>query len=553
MARGLSRVLVAGMATSLACAWLSAHPLATRAAGSISLTTIGTAYTQDFNTLATLGITNALTIPGWDLTETGGSSRDNELYGADNGASSTGDTYSYGTFAALGDRALGGLRTDTLVPVFGASFTNSTGATIGKLDVAYTGEMYRAGVLNRDAADRLDFQLSTDATSLTTGTWVDADALDFSSPNVNTTVGAKDGNASAFRTPLASQINGLAIANGASFWIRWNDFDVAGADDGLAIDDFSITPGVDDEAPHVSASTPADGATNVPVDANVSVTFSEPVTVADGWFDITCTASGTHAAAVSGGPTTWTLNPDADFVGLELCTVTIDGGSVHDTDADDPPDVMAGDATFTFQVVATNTPPTVSNVAGNSCLPGDSGGTFLVDVSDAETAPGDLTLALTGNSNPTLVPNGNVVISGGATRTLSITAASRKSGSGVLTFTLSDDDFDVSFDINVRIGTNGSDTLLGTDGSDLLVGGNGADRLWGLEGADVLCGGNGADLLVGGGGNDFLDGGNGPDPQAGQARHDPHAVALRVVCVHRRPGPGWAHGLPRGSERFFRR
>ena len=148
-----------------------------------------------------------MTIPGWDLTETGGGSRDNEQYGADNGASSTGDTYSYGTFTAFGDRALGGLQASTLVPVFGASFTNATGASIAKLDVAYTGEMYRAGVLNRDAADRLDFQLSTDATSLSTGTWTDYDALDFSSPTINTTVGAKDGNArgSGRRSPSRSR------------------------------------------------------------------------------------------------------------------------------------------------------------------------------------------------------------------------------------------------------------------------------------------------------------------------------------------------------------
>ena len=38
------------------------------------------------------------------------------------------------------------------------------------------------GVANRNAADRLDFQLSTDATSLNTGTWVDYNGLDFNGP-----------------------------------------------------------------------------------------------------------------------------------------------------------------------------------------------------------------------------------------------------------------------------------------------------------------------------------------------------------------------------------
>ena len=33
-----------------------------------------------------------------------------------------------------------------------------------------------------------------------------------------------------------------SIANGATVWIRWTDVDVTGADDGLAVDDFSLTP-----------------------------------------------------------------------------------------------------------------------------------------------------------------------------------------------------------------------------------------------------------------------------------------------------------------------
>jgi hypothetical protein len=42
------------------------------------------------------------------------------------------------------------------------------------------------------------------------------------------------------RVPVGSGT--LAIANGASFWIRWTDFNANGSDDGLAIDDFSLTP-----------------------------------------------------------------------------------------------------------------------------------------------------------------------------------------------------------------------------------------------------------------------------------------------------------------------
>lgn len=123
----------------------------------------------------------------------------------------------------------------------GLAFSNDTGATITSLAIAYNGEQWRLGQSGR-GSDRIDFQYSLNATDLTTGAYTDFNALDFVSPVAIGTVGALDGNASANRTALSSTISGLSIANGATFWIRWTDFDVTGADDGLAVDDFSLTP-----------------------------------------------------------------------------------------------------------------------------------------------------------------------------------------------------------------------------------------------------------------------------------------------------------------------
>ncbi len=92
-----------------------------------------------------------------------------------------------------------------------------------------------------NGTDQMDFQYSLDATSLTTGTWIDVNALDFVAPVTAGTVGALDGNAAANRSAVSGVINGLNIAAGATIWIRWNDFNASGADDGLAIDDLSIT------------------------------------------------------------------------------------------------------------------------------------------------------------------------------------------------------------------------------------------------------------------------------------------------------------------------
>src|SRR4051812_36477008 len=232
----LARRLSFALAFAALCV-LSVRPAAAQC---VSLTTLGSAYTQNFDTLSnTAGsTTNNLTIPGWFMTETGGGARDNEQYAVDTGASTTGDTYSYGA-AASTERALGQLRSGTLIPNFGACFTNNTGSTITSLAIAYNGEEWRLGTAAR--TDQMNFEYSLNATDLVTGTWTNVAALNFVTPDTATT-GAKNGNAAADRTALSSTVSALSIANGATFWIRWNDQDATGADDGLAVDDFSLTP-----------------------------------------------------------------------------------------------------------------------------------------------------------------------------------------------------------------------------------------------------------------------------------------------------------------------
>jgi hypothetical protein len=198
----------------------------------------GVPVTENFNTLATSGTMNTLILPGWSLAESGGGARDNEQYAADNGASNTGDVYSYGSTGST-ERALGMLRSGTLVPTIGAEFANGTGATINALEISYTGEQWRLGTTGR--SDRIDFQFSMDANSLGTGIWADHDPLDFSSPVTTGTPGALDGNSAANRLMLTSTITGLNISPGDLFWIRWMDLDAAFSDDGLAVDDFSLT------------------------------------------------------------------------------------------------------------------------------------------------------------------------------------------------------------------------------------------------------------------------------------------------------------------------
>src|SRR6185503_4895374 len=101
--------------------------------------------------------------------------------------------------------------------------------------------------------------------------------------------------------------------------------------------------------PSITATSPVAGAAGVALEANISVTFSEAVNVDGSWFTIVCGNSGAHSAAVSGGPTTFTLDPDANFAVNEPCTVTVLAANVADQDANDPPNTMTANYVFGFQ------------------------------------------------------------------------------------------------------------------------------------------------------------------------------------------------------------
>ena len=342
----------------------------------------GAPFVQTFDSLAATG--TGTTLPdGWYFSE----SNANTTYTADDGTLNAGDTYSYGT-AGSSDRALGALRSNSNSTIIGARLRNDAGNTLSEIAVAYTGEQWRLGAAGR--ADRLDFQYSTNATSLNDGaaTWIDVDALDFSSPNTTATAGALDGNASANRTAITASITGLSLAPSGTIWVRWEDLSISGSDDGLAIDDLSFsvdgTPPVD-VAPFVAATVPGSGAGNVALSATLAVTFSEPVTLSDPWFTIECATSGTHTASVSGGPSAYTLTPAPAFAANESCTWTILASGIVDNDG--TPDHPAADygVSFTTLDPATQPPTVVSTQPANGAANVPIGSDIRVTFSEAVT------------------------------------------------------------------------------------------------------------------------------------------------------------------------
>jgi DNA/RNA endonuclease G (NUC1) len=109
-----------------------------------------------------------------------------------------------------------------------------------------------------------------------------------------------------------------------------------------------------DLAPDVFSTDPANGGTNTPLASNVTVNFDANVNVSDGGFTLSCSLSGPHTLTVTGGPSTFTLNPDADFVSGEQCTATVLASHVTAQNASNTP--MANDYTWTFGTLIVRDP-----------------------------------------------------------------------------------------------------------------------------------------------------------------------------------------------------
>ena len=224
-------------------------------------------------------------------------------------------------------------------------------------------------------------------------------------PN-QTGVGPKDGNAAANRRQRTALIPGLSIAPGATFWIRFSDFNVTpGADDGLAVDDWSIIANfsgallsIDD----VSAFEGNGGTTLF----SFTVSLSQPAPLGGVTFDLaTVDGSATIAdndyvttslpgESIAQGQTdkqySFSVNGDVDIESTEAFTVTVSNLS----------NAFALDPQGTGTIVDDDTPITLihdiqgngisSPIAGNSAtirgiVTGVKSNGFFVQEEDIDT------------------------------------------------------------------------------------------------------------------------------------------------------------------------
>lgn len=179
----------------------------------------------------------------------------------------------------------------------------------------------------------------------------------------------------AIRGPGGSVIDSVGYGSASNAFVEGSPAPAPSADNGLArktngcadsdnnLEDFGlVSPSAPRNSstlafvctsvlpPRVVSTTPIDGAADVPLDATLSVTFSEPVTTQSGWFSISCTTGGHTAAATTSDQITFTLNPDTHFTAGDACTVTLDRTRI--TDLDDTADPLPSDFIWRFTVLA---------------------------------------------------------------------------------------------------------------------------------------------------------------------------------------------------------
>jgi DNA/RNA endonuclease G (NUC1) len=127
------------------------------------------------------------------------------------------------------------------------------------------------------------------------------------------------------------------------------------------------TAAIQEIGPSVVTVDPFNNDTTAPRDANVVITFSEPVDVIGNWYDVTCATSGNHndATVSASGTRSYTIVPNVNFLPGEQCTATFFAAQIRDTDTDDSnpgTDYLASNYSVTFTIASGTPPPYPSSV-----------------------------------------------------------------------------------------------------------------------------------------------------------------------------------------------
>ena len=415
----------------------------------ISYTTAGSNYTQNFSTLPDNGGTASIAtgsgspVQGpYDLSSsTGGAfgasgltgwyaanlASTAELFGQGQPSTTTGALFDFNNGTA-GSQSLGTISTGTTSSRFGAIFTNNTGETLNQFTLSYTGEEWWA---NSGTGTSLNFAYETgpSLTLPTTGTaGITVSQLGFTGPTSGSGT-YENGTQAANQVAVSDTVTGIDWAPGQTLVIFW-DKGAAGASksDGLGVANVNFSAAA---GPTVTPSTAnlAANATTLTISgtnfdttaANDSVTFSNGVT-------------GTVSAATT---TSLTVTGLSGLSGLSAGTalnasVSADG-------------LTSGSAVQVANIIAAITAPTVTSSTAN--LPANqtsliiSGTGFDTTASnDSVTFSNGVTGSVTSATTTSLTVTSLTGVSGlsvGTALDASVTVDGVSSGSAVQVATIS--------------------------------------------------------------------------------------------------------------------
>lgn len=213
----------------------------------ISITDLDTDYNQNFNSLSPTYLDNSYELlpEGWLAKEYG--SNANEEYRAESGELAGGDLYSFGD--AFGpdslERAMGSIGSGSLYAVhYGIPFVNETEETISSVNISYRGELWRVGNADRGTGqDTLHFFYGVNKGEIFAEGYTSLPVLNFVSPAAPgdpRNQESVDGNAPGQFTLIEASFD-VTIAPSDTLWIKWFDHNSSSYDDGLAVDDLTVS------------------------------------------------------------------------------------------------------------------------------------------------------------------------------------------------------------------------------------------------------------------------------------------------------------------------
>lgn len=218
-----------------------------------SIASANIVYTQSFDSMGAAnqaipgtGALNAQGVIGgldglWQAARIGGTGTAAISATSNDGSSSSGSIFNYAQPTTDSDRALGSLASGTTTAAFGVSIINNSGLLLDTITITFDAMMFRSSTT---AQNRLLFAYGFSGGTVASTDFLSSTGMTAASQGdvVGGAPVATNGIVNpATMTVVSFTLTGVSWADGTSLFVRWSDFNDAGNDAGLAIDNFSLT------------------------------------------------------------------------------------------------------------------------------------------------------------------------------------------------------------------------------------------------------------------------------------------------------------------------